>query len=174
MSAILVCPLSQVPEVLRDHQPSHLITLLSPEFMIESPAGFPPERHLRVSMNDIVTLEDGKIVPSGLHIAEIMEFSRSWDATKPILVHCWAGVSRSMATAFSILTDRLGAGSETAIADYMRAQAPHANPNRLIIRLADDHLERKGAMVRAVDQMTPAVFVEEGTLVELSLADLSR
>jgi Predicted protein tyrosine phosphatase len=171
MSAILVSPLSAVPAVIRDHKPSHIITLLSPEYMIETPAGFAPERHLRVSINDVVAIQDGMIVPSGVHITEIMEFSRDWDATQPMLVHCWAGVSRSMATAFAILCDRIGAGRESEIARYMRAEAPHANPNRLIVRLADAYLKRDGAMMRAVDEMGAPVFADEGTLVEFPLSN---
>ena len=172
MSAILVTPLSAVPEVLRSHKPSHLITLLSPEFMIETPAGFPPQNHLRVTVSDIVEVQDGKIVPNGLHIAEIIDFARGWNGHAPMLVHCWAGVSRSMATAFSILCDRAPPGRERHIADGIRDRAPHANPNRLIVRLADAHLGREGAMIKAVDAMSAPVFVEEGVLVELPLAEL--
>jgi predicted protein tyrosine phosphatase len=169
MSAILVTPLSAVHETLRRFRPSHLITLLSPEFMIETPVGFPPERHLRLSLNDIVEPEPGRTPPHEAHIAQILEFSRGWDASSPMLVHCWAGVSRSMASAFSILCDRAPRGSEASIAQEIRARAPHANPNRLIVRLADAYLERDGEMMRAVDKMDAAVFVEEGVLVEFPL-----
>ncbi len=171
MSAILVTPLSAVPETLRRFKPSHLITLLSPDFMIETPAGFPPERHLRVSVNDIVEPADGLIPPHEDHIVEILEFARGWNGHSPMLVHCWAGVSRSMASAFSILCDRAPRGSEFRIAQELRARAPHANPNRLIVRLADAFLGRDGAMVQAVDKMDAAVFVEEGKVVEFPLAE---
>ena len=171
MSAILVTPLSAVPETLRRFQPSHLITLLSPEFMIETPVGFPPERHLRLSLNDIVDPEPGRTPPHEDHIVQIIEFARTWDATAPMLVHCWAGVSRSMASAFAILCERAPRGSEFRIAQEIRERAPHANPNRLMVRLADAYLEREGAMVHAVDRMDAAVYVEEGTVVEFPLAD---
>lgn len=171
MSAILVTPLSAVPETMRSHQPSHLITLLSPEFMIETPEGLAPERHLRLSLNDIVEPGEGLTPPHEDHIVQILEFSRSWDARQPMLVHCWAGVSRSMASAFAILCDRAPRGSEFRIAQEIRERAPHANPNRLIVRLADAYLGREGDMIRAVDRMDAAVFVEEGTLVEFPLKE---
>jgi predicted protein tyrosine phosphatase len=171
MSAILVTPLSAVSETMRRYQPSHLITLLSPDFMIETPEGFAPERHLRLSLNDIVEAEPGRVPPHEDHIAQIMEFSRTWDARQPLLVHCWAGVSRSMASAFAILCERAPRGSEFRIAQEIRERAPHANPNRLIVRLADAYLGREGAMVEAVDRMDAAVFVEEGTVVEFPLVD---
>ena len=153
MSLILVSPLSAVPETMRTYQPSHLISLLSPEFMIETPGGFPPARHLRVNVHDI------------------LEFARGWDAKRPLLVHCWAGVSRSQATAFSILCERAWRGAEYRIAREMRARAPHAYPNRLMVQLADDMLERQGNMVRAVEEIGPGTAVEEGPIVEYPLAD---
>jgi predicted protein tyrosine phosphatase len=169
MPLILVTPLSAVPETLRTYQPSHLITLLSPEFMIDTPGGFPVERHLRVHVNDICDPALGTCPPNEDHISSIVEFARSWDAKRPMLVHCWAGVSRSMATAFSILCDRAWRGAEFRIAREIRARAPHASPNRLIVRLADDFLDRQGSMVQAVEEIGPGVEVEEGTVVEFPL-----
>lgn len=172
MSLILVSPLSAVPETMRAYQPSHLISLLSPEFMIETPGGFPPERHLRLSMHDIATPEPGKAHPCEDHVSAILEFARGWDAKRPLLVHCWAGVSRSQATAFSILCDRAWRGAEYRIAREIRARAPHAYPNRLMVRLADDMLERNGNMVKAVEEMGPGAVVDEGPTVQYPLAEL--
>lgn len=172
MSLILVTPLSALPQTLRAYQPSHLITLLSPEFMIETPGGFPAERHLRIGVNDICDPALGGNPPCEDHISSIIEFARSWDAKRPMLVHCWAGVSRSMATAFSILCDRAWTGAEFRIAREMRARAPHASPNRLLVQLADDFLERQGNMVQAVEEMGSGTMVEEGTVVEFPLTAL--
>ncbi len=170
MPLILVTPLSTLPQTLRTYQPSHLITLLSPEFMIETPSGFPAERHLRIGVNDICDPSLGGCPPCEDHISSIIEFARSWDTKRPLLVHCWAGVSRSMATAFSILCDRAWKGAEFRIAREIRARAPHASPNRLLVELADDFLQRQGNMIQAVEEIGPGEMVEEGTVVELPLA----
>jgi predicted protein tyrosine phosphatase len=170
MSLILVTPLSVMPQMLRSYQPSHLITLLSREFMIETPEGFPASRHLRLSMRDIPEPVPDIEGPSEEHIASIFAFARDWDARQPLLVHCWAGVSRSMATAFAILCDRTGRGAERRIAREIRARAPHASPNRLIVRLADEFLGRQGDMVQAVEKIGSGAAVEEGTPVEFPLA----
>ncbi|MGZ6021113.1 MAG: tyrosine phosphatase family protein, partial [Rhizomicrobium sp.] len=93
MSRILVTPLSAVPDIIRSHRPSHLVTLLSPEHMIETPVGFASERHLRLGVNDIVDVLAGDNPPARAHIEELLAFSRGWPADDPILVHCWAGIS---------------------------------------------------------------------------------
>src|SRR5580765_1152765 len=112
MPLILVTPRSAVPAVIRSRRPSHLVTLLSPEHMIETPEGFPVERHLRLGVNDIVDVAAGDSPPATSHMQELLEFSRAWEGEEPILIHCWAGVSRSMAATYAVLCDRLGPGSE--------------------------------------------------------------
>ena len=172
MPHLLVSPLSSLGDALKSHGPSHLVSLLSPEHMIETPSGFPIARHLRLGVNDIIDPAAGTAPPNRKHIDALLEFSRDWDASQPLLIHCWAGISRSMASAFTILCDRLGPGHEIEIARAMRRRAPHAQPNRLLVSHADDALGRGGAMLAALSQMGPPVLVEEGVTTLLPLAKL--
>ncbi len=169
MSRIIVTPLSAVPDTIRQHRPSRLVTLLSPEHMIETPEGMAPERHLRLAVNDIAESWAGEAPPDETHLRRLLSFAREWDAEDPMLVQCWAGVSRSMAAAFTVLCDRLGPGSEFVIAQRIRERAPHADPNRLIVRLADAMLGRDGRMIRAVESIGRGTMVAEGFPVELPL-----
>src|SRR5690349_13999621 len=102
MPRILVTPLSALPDAVERHRPSHIVTLLSPEHMIETPAGFPPERHLKLGMNDVEHVRDGESPPSRDHVDELLAFARGWPADEPMIVHCWAGVSRSMAASYIV------------------------------------------------------------------------
>lgn len=172
MPHLLVSPLSSLGDALKSHGPSHLISLLSPEHMIETPPGFPAARHLRLGVNDIVDPSAGTAPPARRHIDALLDFSRQWDANQPLLIHCWAGISRSMASAFTILCDRLGPGHEIEIATAMRRRAPHAQPNRLLISHADEALGRGGAMIAAVQGMAPPLLVEEGVTTLLPLVEL--
>ena len=106
MPRLLVAPLSSLSDALAAHVPTHLVSLLSPEHMIGTPAGFPAAMHLRLGVNDIVDPAAGTAPPARKHIDELLEFSRGWDTSQPFLIHCWAGISRSMASAFTILCDR--------------------------------------------------------------------
>jgi len=172
MSRLLVTPLSALPGALAEHGPSHLISLLSPDHMIETPAGFPAASHLKLGINDIVDVAAGPAPPAREHVDQLLEFSRRWNASQPLLIHCWAGISRSMASAFTILCDRLGPGHEEEIAQAMRRRAPHAQPNRLLVSHADDALGRGGAMLAAVKAMGPPLLVEEGVITPFPLVNL--
>ncbi len=168
MPMILITPLSAMPEAIKRHAPSHMISLLSADYMIATPDGFAAERHLRLSLHDIDD-PNGNQAPAREHVDRLIAFGRDWDARAPMLVHCWAGVSRSTASAYTVLCDRAGPGSEREIAQALRERAPHAQPNRLIVRLADDALGRDGAMVRAVEAIGMGVVVTEGYPVAMPL-----
>jgi predicted protein tyrosine phosphatase len=172
MPRLLVAPLSSLADTLTAHAPSHLISLLSPEHMIETPDGFPAALHLKLGVNDIVDPAAGTAPPARQHVDALLAFSRSWDAQQPLLIHCWAGISRSMASAFTILCDRLGPGREIEIARAIRRRAPHAQPNRLLVSHADDALGRDGRMVLALNSMGPPLLVEEGVTTAFPLVGL--
>lgn len=172
MSRILVTPLSAIEAVIRDHRPSHMVTLLSPEHMIETPRGFPRERHLRIGVNDVVDVSAGDNPPAKAHIQQLLDFSHGWSAEAPMLVHCWAGISRSMAATYAILCDRLGRGSEVHAAKAIRSRAPHAYPNSLLVEYADDILGRQGRMIEAIRSIGAGTIVAEGEIVEFPLVGL--
>jgi predicted protein tyrosine phosphatase len=169
MSVILITPFSAVEDAVRRHRPSHIVTLLDPQTAVNTPAGIARQRHLRLGVDDIVEPVEGSIVPTRDHIANILSFAQTWDRSAPMLVHCWAGISRSTAAAFILLSDIHGAGSERDIARGLRARAAHAQPNKLMIRYADALMSRDGRMIAAVEAMGPARIVWEGEVVELPL-----
>jgi predicted protein tyrosine phosphatase len=170
MSKILVTPLSAIEETIRLYRPSHLVTLLSPEHMIDTPGGVERDRHLRLAVNDVADVNDADMPPNAQHIERLLEFGRGWTAEAPMLVHCWAGISRSTAAAYILLCDRSGPGPELEIARDLRYRAPHACPNSLMIRLADTILNRNGHMIAAIQNIGRGSIVALGECVELPLA----
>jgi predicted protein tyrosine phosphatase len=169
MPRILVTPLSALEDAIESHRPSHIVTLLSPEHMIETPAGFAAEHHLKLGVNDIADPAAGEHPPSRAHMDKLLAFSRNWDAKQPLLIHCWAGISRSMASAYAVLCDRAGPGREVEMALAIRRAAGHANPNLLLVRHADAALGRDGRMLEALNAMGPPLQVMEGVITALRL-----
>jgi predicted protein tyrosine phosphatase len=169
MSLLLITPFSALEDAVRRHRPSHLLTLLDQPF-VPTPQTIHPGRHLRLRVHDIVEPVEGGIVPESSHVADLIAFGKTWDRTAPLLVHCWAGISRSTAAAYILLCDIHGPGQEEKIAKGLRFHAPHAQPNRLLVRHADLLLGRDGRMIAAVDMMGEARAVLEGEVVELPLA----
>lgn len=166
---IYVSPLSQVTDAIERIKPSHLISLLDPETMIDTPHGIVPERHLRLGVNDIATPIDDLVPPSSAHVQQLVSFVKSWDQQQPLLVHCWAGISRSTAAAFITLCVLNENHPEDDLARLVRACGAHAQPNRLMVGLADDLLNRQGRMRAAVEALGPGKAAWEGQLFAIPL-----
>jgi predicted protein tyrosine phosphatase len=165
---LVVTPLRLLPRVLAERAPSHLITLLSPAELIETPAGFEPKRHLRLGMHDISIPEVGMVAPDARMVERVLAFAQDWDERAPMVVHCWAGISRSTASAFAIACERNPHADELKIALAMRKASPSAFPNRRIVALADDILDRRGRMLEAVEAMGGNDFAVEGVPFDLA------
>ena len=80
-----------------------------------------------------------------------------------MLIHCWAGISRSTAAAYTALCMLRPDSDEEALARELRAASPSATPNRLIVSLADDILGRDGRMVKAIAGIGRGADAFEGT-----------
>jgi len=166
--SILVCPLRLVEVTIAERRPSHLITLLSPEEMIGTPVGFDPARHLRLGVHDIAEPMDGLTHPDAALVEQFLDFASGWDASAPLLIHCWAGISRSTATAYALACARNPHADEYAIARALRQASRTAWPNRAIVAVADDILGRRGRMTEAVDEIGGNNYETEGVPFELA------
>lgn len=168
MSSLLISPFSAVEATVSRYRPSHLVSLVV-EPQVQTPEAIRPECHLRLAIHDVTEASEGITCPEHSHISTLLGFTRNWNRSSPILIHCWAGISRSTAAAYILLCDLHAAGDEHRLAQTLRYYAPHAQPNPLMIRHADVILRRQGRMVSAIESMPPAVPAVEGEVVEIPL-----
>ena len=164
-----VCSLAALPETVRATGASHVLTVMANVEQVERPASVLPANHLRVAMDDITEHIDGFTAPCEAHVEKVLAFVRGWDRNAPMVVHCYAGISRSTASAFAAACLLNPQKDELAIARQIRAASPIASPNRLIVGLADSLLGRQGRMLRALDEMGPGSMMAEGRPFRIDL-----
>jgi len=169
MSNIHVCSLAKVPETLRSTGARTLITLINWETEVTRPPEIAPERHLHVAVSDIVEEVEGHILPSDSHVSELLAFVREWDRADPLLIHCWAGVSRSTAAAFIAACALSPESDEREIAQAIRQKSPTATPNARLVAVADAILGRGGRMADAVREIGRGYECDEGVPFALDL-----
>jgi predicted protein tyrosine phosphatase len=170
---IHVCPLRAVPHVVADHGASHLVTCLPGEVRVETPSGIHPANHARLFIHDITERIDGYIAPDIEHVTQLLQFAAGWDhRVGSMVIHCWAGISRSTAAAFITLCALNPEAPERLIARLLRETSPTAYPNRLMVRLGDTALGRGGRMVSAVETIGRGEIANEALPFSLP-ADLS-
>jgi predicted protein tyrosine phosphatase len=83
-------------------------------------------------------------------VYRILLFSQSLTPQDKILVQCRAGISRSTAIACAIVCQHSAPGEEMSAVRQVRKIRPQMLPNFLIIRLADEILQRQGKLIAAV------------------------
>ena len=147
--AILVCPLAHVPSLARERKPSHVVSLLDPGTPFPKLAM--DDRHLRLEIHDVEVDIEGAC--GGDHVRTILDFVGRWQGEAPILIHCYAGISRSTATAFITACVHNPHMDEEAIALALRQASVTASPNRRFIALADAELGRGGRMSKAIEKI---------------------
>jgi len=166
---IHVCSLAALSDTVKATGASHILTVMANVNQVQRPLSVLEVNHLRVSMDDIIEHMDGYLAPNDTHITQVLDFVRGWDRNAPLVVHCYAGISRSTASAFAAACMLNPHRDEGVIARKMREASPIAAPNRLIVTLADKALGREGRMVRALDEMGPGNMMIEGRPFRIDL-----
>lgn len=155
---IHVCPLSQMPSTVDTVGAQHLVTIINPSMMPDTPPGLDASRHLRIACSDILQPIEGRTCPRREHVEGLIGFIRDWNHRGALVIHCLAGVSRSTAAAYIGLCALNEGVCELDIAHRLRRASPTAMPNRLLVGFADEALGRQGRMLEAI----AAIGIGEG------------
>lgn len=165
---LVVCPLSRLQETVQTHGARHVVTLLRDE-VPATPLGIDADNHLIIRIDDICDPLEGCTLPDVEHVAQVLDFASRWDRSAPMVVHCWAGISRSTATAFAIACAHAPHRDEEEIALAIRAASPTATPNGRLVALADAALGRGGRMLRAAERIGRGRHALEGVPFTLDI-----
>ncbi|MGO9046874.1 MAG: tyrosine phosphatase family protein [Xanthobacteraceae bacterium] len=166
---IHVCSLARLQEIVDDTGARHVVSLIGDEASLERPSSIAPENHLWLRLHDISTPLHGYIMPGEEHVANLLDFVRGWDRRAPLVVHCFAGISRSTASAFASVCALNPNRDETSIAQALRRASKTATPNIRIVSLADRLLSRDGRMIAAIETIGRGEIATEGTPFRLEL-----
>jgi predicted protein tyrosine phosphatase len=166
---IHVCSLSNLKKTVEATGARHVVSLLGDEAKIERPDCIAPEHHLWLRFHDISAPLDGYVMPGEEHVARLIDFVRAWDRQTPLVVHCYMGISRSTASAYTIACALNPKRDEDSIAQALRRASPTATPNRRIVSLADRLLSRDGRMIAAIETIGRGAFTYEGEPFRLDI-----
>jgi predicted protein tyrosine phosphatase len=150
MPTLHVCALSRLPETVAATGARRVVTLINVGTPVTRPPSIAEDDPLFVGISDITDALDGHVLPDEAHVRRLIDFVEAWDRAQPVVMHCYAGISRSTAAAF-IATCALRPDSDEAeIARELRRASPSATPNRRLVAVADAMLGRDGRMVAAI------------------------
>ena len=166
---IHVCSLSRLHQTVEATGARHVVTLLKNVDLVQRPGGIASQNHLILGMDDITGPLDGYVAPDDEHVTKLIAFVRGWDRAAPLVMHCYAGISRSTAGAYVAACALNPRRDERAIARRLRLASPTATPNFRIVALGDRALGRGGRMTTAIEEIGRGVMAFEGDPFRLDL-----
>lgn len=162
MSNLHVCSLSRLMATVAATGASHVASLINAGTPVPRPASVTADNHLFLGFNDIVEPMVGMIPVGEAEVLRLFDFVDRWDRSRPMVIHCWAGISRSTAAAFVSACRLMPERDEAGIARELRAKSPSATPNLRLVRIADVLMERGGRMTRAIEAIGRGTDAFEG------------
>jgi predicted protein tyrosine phosphatase len=169
MPYIVVCPLAHIHATAASTGAKRMLTVINAGTPVERPQEIAEEQHLFLGFNDIAMPMEGMTLPGEEHVRAILDFGRNWDQVDPMIVHCFAGISRSTASAYMIALALNPELDERELALDLRWRAPSATPNPKLIEIADAVLGRQGRMVDAIRSIGRGEDAFEGVPFRLPL-----
>ena len=158
---IIVCSLSDFENVCESVKPTHAISVIDPGYEPKTPAGI--KNHLKLGFDDITSINDSgpiyrmpgqnnniQTLFKNENAISIDRFLKSWSVESKIVIHCWCGISRSVATA-SFLMCSLDDTDIDRNVRYIRKIAPHAKPNKLMLSYFENILGKEGKLSKAFE-----------------------
>jgi predicted protein tyrosine phosphatase len=166
---IHVCSLARLHETVQQTGALHIVTLLKHTDRVERPSHIAEGNHLILGMDDVTEPMDGYVLPCEEHVTRLIRFVRGWDRAKPLVVHCFAGISRSTAGAYVTACALNATRCELTIARELRRVSPTATPNNRIVSIADRVLGRSGRMIAAIESIGRGAMAYEADPFRLAL-----
>ena len=165
---MIISPLSRLPELQAEGGLARAISLLAPGAEFPD-LGLADENHLKLAFHDITQEREGYFAPEARHIQQVFDFVDKWDGSGRLLVHCFAGVSRSTAIGYALACKAQPFEKEEEIAARWRDFSPEATPNLRLVSFADAILGRNGRMIAAISGLGRGIDCFEGSVVRWNL-----
>jgi predicted protein tyrosine phosphatase len=159
---LAVAPLRHIERVIAETGATHLVSVLNAHLLPPTPPSIDPARHLKLAVSDVVDADGSSRHPLADGLDRLIGFAAAWDGSAPMLVHCFSGLNRSTAAAYILVCALNPDTPETLIAHRLRQASDTAAPNRIMVAVADQMLDRGGKMAAALDLIGPGSPAAEG------------
>lgn len=157
---ISVCARDEVPAIA-GRGITHLLSIDKPDEPTPTPEVYDGV-HWHVQFDDIVSQAEAEefdaTLPEIEDIRQVLDYADCClqsSHTQPVhlLVHCQAGISRSTAAAYAMVSQMLGEGREQDALEHLFDIRPEASPNKLVVKHADAILNRNGKLLEALESL---------------------
>jgi predicted protein tyrosine phosphatase len=140
---IIVTSKADVRATYFDHQTTHILSILDHDEDFALPNYISKKNWKRFNCYDTHDVTSSK-APTKKLVKEILDWAKELPEDANLLVHCYAGISRSTAIAMAIMVQKYGVRSIDHAIDHISSMRRVCAPNKLITQYADDILGCNG------------------------------
>lgn len=132
---VVVSSLHHVDEALKRFEPQYVVSILSgAERMRFAAPLFGNRSVLELRFDDFAYSTGRFVAPDRSHIRSLIEFARQWSGLGSLVVHCFAGSSRSVAAA-AIAAAAIGRDD---VARHLLGAKSYFRANQKMLEIADN------------------------------------
>lgn len=133
---------------------THVVTLLHSRErnQLFLPSKFNRENWLFLDMDDVIS-EKAEAAPKKEQVERLLEWTNKLPSDAHLVIHCYAGVSRSTAAALAVKVQELGVDRVSEAINWLLEARPQACPNPVITKFADELLNAKGELHAAAEEV---------------------
>lgn len=151
---IYVCSKSEVALITGRVGATHVLSLLDPGDRPVLHLSTPLQNWLLINFDDTRN-EFSANAPTEDDVIKFMEWAKKLPNDAILLVHCFAGVSRSTAAAMAILVQYYGKDKIDECIKMVHDVRPQACPNPIITQIADTYLGCNGEFHQKAQGSSP-------------------
>jgi len=134
---------NQAHDLVKRHDAGHLVSILDPGDRLFLTPRLHQINRLHQFFEDVLD-EEVLNAPTREHVQELLDWGAQLPSDAVVVVHCFAGISRSTAAALALLVQHSG-DVESSVRQLLEVR-PQACPNPVISKFADELLGMKGAL----------------------------
>ncbi len=133
---------------------THVVSLLHSKErnQLFMPKSFKRENWLFLEMDDVIH-ETADAAPKKEQVERLLSWVKKLPDDAHLVIHCYAGISRSTAAALAVKVQELGVHRVSEAIDWLLDHRPQACPNPVITKFADELLGAKGELHGAAEEV---------------------
>jgi predicted protein tyrosine phosphatase len=131
---IAFCSIDALADAVQSFDPDTVLSIWSPRYRVADIPGRVQQDLIMDDVEERSLRTFGRSHPCHEHIERVIQVAGA--GARRLLIHCTAGLSRSPAIAIVVAVQT--GHSASAACDEVVRLIPHAQPNRLLLQMADD------------------------------------
>lgn len=154
---IFISNIKDISHMFRLNGITHILSVISRDELdfIKLPKEFDRNNWLLLYMDDMIDI-NSPLAPTKNQIETILKWGKTLPSNANVLVHCFAGISRSTACALALKVQEIGIAHINECSKWLVNQRPNACPNPVITWHADELLSANGILFKHSEDIANA------------------